>query len=216
MANNFKELKKQGLDLLPFSNDKMKVGYKIEKVAKRKGRFEIESEYFTNFFEIDSSTKNEIKDLLNKLNKQTKTKGQIPEITIDNQNTADLGFELPNVNMNLEALAEFGKQVSVRYEGIEMLVLRDETRTAVREAIESSNPKFKEKRIRFIEKLFYAKRVVIEVDKNHAAHAKTKIENLHVDAQISSEGKSHERIVIKNPSNCPFAAKITEVKHFLN
>lgn len=172
MANNFKELKKQGLDLLPYSNDKMKVGYKIEKVAKRKGRFDIESEYFTNFFNITSQEKKTLKDILNHLNMQEKSKGQIPEITIDKKNAVNIKFELPNVNLDLEALAEFGKHVSISYEDIHMLVLRDDTRTTVRETIKGSDPKFKEKRILFIEKLFYAKKVVIEVDKSHAAKAK--------------------------------------------
>lgn len=34
--------------------------------------------------------------------------------------------------------------------------------------------------------------------------------------QRSSEGESHERIVIDNPGNCPFAAKITDVKDLLD
>lgn len=210
-----------GLSMLLHSLASYKIGYRVEWNNRFHKKYEIEQNYFTDDLDLDDPTENQLETLLGELNGEVKASASFGELELDKKNEIQAALNIPSIGINLEGKVNTSKIISFSYEGVKVLSLKDKTRSSIKDKIEAvrnaNKKKFKKiKDIGFIEQLFYADNVVLDIDKTYEAELKASLEQLNVKVDIGASGNSSRKFTFKGGTTCPFAAKFESVGDFVN
>jgi hypothetical protein len=213
----FKEFERTyGLSILLHSLASYKVGYRVEWKNRLHRKYEIEQNFFIDQLGFDEDTSSLLQQVLTEVNLQEKDSAQFAALELTRQDEIRSALKIPSFGLDLNGTVDTSKVVSFSYEGVRVLSLKDQPRSSVKKKIvdlrEKNEKKFRRvSHIGFIEQLFYAERVVLDVDKAYERELKASLERANINFDAEGSGMSSKKVIFSSNSTCPFAARFDSV-----
>ena len=210
--------KNYGLLLLPYSASTYKIGYKAEWKGRVRRRFQIENNYFFNYFPFSVPQIDKLLKGFEKLNKKAPVEANFAGLDLNNSTEISAGLgtvalgKIVNTGIAQRGLLNFS------FDGVSSRILDGHDYNNALQglvSLQASKGKFsaRENKLMFIEQLFYAERVRLNVTKSVGAILKAKIKLVDVESVIERE--SQMEISFSN-RNSPFAVKLKTIKDLMD
>lgn len=214
--------RKYGIELLMASEETLRVGLeaKYNRPILELG-LEIRPYYVTDRLELPSVDETKYEGLFDQIAKATKVKAEIADYSLESTFDFGAAFKMPSLGIDISADFDYNKIQSFSYDGVMARVTSLEVgRPLVKQLaqIKSKDGKWWRKidGFHFVEKLYYADKVVITSDSKYAAEIAAKLQmtyNIEVGVKVSGTNKS--RIEFSGAPEAPFATKIEVIRDFV-
>lgn len=209
------------LNMLLHSLSSYKVGHKVEWKSRLRRTYEIEQAFFTDFLNLPEKEAAEAASWLLSANKAPKEEASFAAIDMIREKETQPAFNIPTLGLRFQGNLNTSTILSFAYEGIKVLSLRDEIRSGLRKMIAGLTRVDKGQlrkigNIGFIDQLFYAGKVVLDVDKGHQAAMELELSKQNLGYDLQSNGTSTIRVAFSNNPMCPFAARFESVADLLD
>ena len=209
------------LSMLLHSLSSYKVGHKVEWKNRLRRTYEIEQTFFTDFLNLPEKEVAEAASWLLSANKAPKEEASFAAVDMIREKGTQPALNIPTLGLRFQGNLNTSTILSFAYEGIKVLSLRDEIRSGLRKMIAGFTRVDKGQlrkigHIGFIDQLFYAGKVVLDVNKGHQAAMELELSKQNVGYDLQSDGASAVRIVFSNNQMCPFAARFESVADLLD
>lgn len=213
--------RKYGMDLLPVSYEDIFLGDIIEwdgKLSRKKIDFENFS--LIQQLKIDSEKKNELETKLAAVKLKN---AAFQKITIERESDLNAKLDIPNFASNIDLKLGMQNILNFQMEDVKCKVLERDLKVEIRNLINNAKETDKKhyrkklKRLFFIDKLFYAGNVMLEIKQDttidiEAALSKAKILN----PNIKTNTKGTINVSFAGSTEIPFAADIEPLKDFID
>lgn len=211
--------KKYGVNLLMTAEETYQVGLKAEWENIAHTKFEIEPILISNAIELDSTVEEDLEKKFTAIAKDPKIKAEMAEVKTESLQEIKLALNMPSLGVDLTGNVDVNKVASFSYDGVSARVITTTAGTPFIKAIKKvkSSDKRLWRRIEgkwFVEKLYYANKVTISVEKGFEANIKAKLEKANVNFEVKAAGSSKVSIVIEGSPEVPFAAKLEQVRDY--
>ena len=221
---DFKQINKNfnaryGYDLLFASRNTYKVGCVVEWDGFISKVIDVENYSFVADLKIDDKEKIIIKE---KLANAPLKPFRLASFKIDKTIGIKGTIEVPNLGINLDGELDYHKIEQFSYEGIKSKVIEGDLRVRIREILNDSkeeNKKYYRKKLKnlyIFDELLYAKKVKIFVENTNETEIKAALKKVKIQPKISLIKRNKYEIEISNKEGCPFAAKIEQLKDFID
>lgn len=211
--------KKFGITLLLTAEETYQVGLKAEWNNLMRTKFEIEPILISNAIELDSTIEEDLEKKFTAIAKDAKVKAELANITTESLQEIRFALNIPSVGIDITGNVDVNKVMSFSYEGVQARVINTAAGTPFIKAIKKvkSTDKRLWRRIEgkwFVEKLYYADKVSITVEKGFEANIKAKLEQAKIDFEVKASGSSKVNILIQGAPEVPFAAKLEVIRDY--
>lgn len=213
--------KKYGINLLMVSDENLRVGLeaKFNQPVLERG-LEIRPYYVTDRLQFESEDETKFEQLFDAIAKAPKIKAEIANYSLESTFDFNSALKMPSIGVDISTSLDYNKIQSFTYEGvaartIDLSVGKPLIKKLV--DIHKNDKKWWRKidGFHFVEKLYYADKVVITSDSNYAATVAATLQSLNIDITVKVGGSNKTKIEFNGSSEVPFSTKIEIIRDYV-